>query len=441
MRASGPQPAPSPRLPCTRPAFVCLLLTCAAVRPAPLDAQQLAGILTGTIIDSRGGAPVAGARVSIDALSRADTTGPDGVFVLDSIPVGYWDARIDAPGYLSRVLPSRQVLAGRNRAEIVELDKDDAVHDMGKVVVTAARVSSRSSGQSTSAYKLGRAEILTAPGAAQDIAQVLQSMPSVAGAAHEGFTRLLVRGGDEDENVLLVDDIEVNTLSHWGNPYEPGGGVSILHPDYVASVTFYAGGVPVEYPPLLSAATDIRFREGSKEHRTWQFDLNTGGMGLLLEGPIVRNHASYIVNGRVGVTYLVSKIAGLAGVPEYQNGQAKLVWDMTPTSKLAGNLLIGHERLRFCEEQASGGSEHYNDGLHVAGGIQWLRQMRTGQNKLLLSAIYHKIAWSDTWNETFRDAAWDLRDLRVQLKDDCKVFLRGRDVLSLGITAENLILD
>jgi hypothetical protein len=356
--------------------------------------------------------------------------------------VGFHDVQVSCELYLPRAVPSWQIRSGRNRALTVELEPgQDDVQSLERLVVHADRLVARSSTQSTSMLRLNRDEILNAPGANQDIAQLLQSLPSVAGAAHEGFTRLLVRGGDEDENTLLVDDIEVNTLSHWGNPYEPGGGVSILHPDYIGSVDFYAGGVPVSYPPMLSAVTDIRFREGSMTDRSWQVDLNTGGFGFFLEGPIVRNKASYLLNARVGVTYLVSEIAGLPGIPEYQNGQTKVVWNITASDKLLLNVLVGHERLSFDEEETAGESHHYNDGVHAAGGVQWRRQMESAENRLLFSAIHHDLTWSDTKAGRYRDAEWGMQCTRLQLKDDLRAFLREHDILSAGLSVEVLSQD
>jgi len=413
---------------------VALLLIAAAVPGT--SASERVGTVSGTVVDGLTGKGIAGAAVVLSGADAADTTDSTGAFILDSVPVGFWDLQVAADSYRQRLIPSWQVKVGRNREAVIELEREEQVQQLDRMVVRAGRLAARTASQSTSMLRLSRDEILSAPGAAQDIAQVLQAMPSVEGAAHEGFTRLLVRGGDEDENALLVDDIEVQTLSHWANPYEPGGGVSILHPDYVASVDFFAGGVPVTYPPLLSAVTDVRFREGSLTHRTWQVDLNIGGFGFFLEGPIVRDRASYILNARVGVTYLVSMIAGLGGYPEYQNGQAKLVWNLGSRDKLVGNLLVGHERLTMESDDGPVSDRHYNDGTHVAGGVQWRRQMGWGANRLLLSTVWHGIVWDDVWADSIRDAATDLRRLNAQLKDDLKVFVRDRDLLSAGLAVE-----
>lgn len=411
---------------------VCAALLLAA---PSIAAAQKTGTFCGTISDSRTHEALAGVQVTVGHAGPADTTDSLGSFCIDSIPIGLHDIHVGADGYYGRVLPSRQVTVGRNRDIELALDPKEHVQDLDGMVVRAERLSPRSSLQSTSVLRLSRDEILTAPGAGQDIAQVLQSMPSVAGAAHEGFTRLLVRGGDEDENALLVDGIEVNTLTHWGNPYEPGGGVSLLHPDYIRSVDFYAGGVPVLYPPRLSAVTDISFRDGSMTDRTWQVDLNTGGFGFFFEGPIVEERASYIVNARVGVTYLLSFLAGLDGVPEYQNGQAKCVWKVSDRDKLSLNLLAGHETITF-EPQDYGGDYHHNDGAHVAGGLQWRRTMDWGANDLLVSGIYHDINWTNLTQNRYRDADWYIRRSTLQLKDDLRVFVRDRDLLSIGVVAE-----
>lgn len=399
-------------------------------------ARQLYGSLSGSVIDSRSGISISGADVEFVSIELSDTTDIKGIFTIDSIPVGFWDITVKAKGYTKRLCPSQQIKSGKNREIVIEITKDIEIYTLDKMVVQAQKLTTKNAQQTSSVFRLTRDEILTAPGAGQDFVMVLQGMPSVAGGSHRGFNQLLVRGGKDDENMFLVDDIEVNTLSHWGTQYEPAGGVSILHPDYIKGLDFYAGGIPANFPPRLSSVSDIHFREGSMSNRTFQIDLNTGGFGLFLEGPIVRKKASYIANARVGVTDLMTILANLGGMPKYQNGQMKLVWDVGEKDKIVANMLAGHETIILNEDGSDGRYWHENDGKHGIGGLQWQHLMDMSQNRLLFSGIYHKSKWEDIIQDSITESLWESRRLRFQLKDDFKLFIRDNDVISLGMAFE-----
>ena len=58
------------------------------------------GTITGVVLDRATNAPIAGARVTIDAILVA-LTGDDGKFTIDNVPSGDFDFTIEAKGYAS----------------------------------------------------------------------------------------------------------------------------------------------------------------------------------------------------------------------------------------------------------------------------------------------------------------------------------------------------
>ncbi|MBD3316139.1 MAG: hypothetical protein GF344_10150 [Chitinivibrionales bacterium] len=262
---------------------------------------------------------------------------------------------------------------------------------------------------------------------------MLQSLPSAVGGADDSWNSFLVRGGADDENVFLIDDIEINNLSHWGTESGSSGTVSVLHLDFVRDLDFYAGGFPCRFPPRLSSIVDLKFREGSKIDRKWQFDLNMAGTGIFMEGPIVREKSSYMLNARVSYLGLLEPLLDLGGVPHYQNGQIKLVFDLTSKDKLICNILAGNETVTF---ESGEKRELASSGRLVIGGVQWRKHITGGMNKLLLSGIYHKTKAFECLVDTLH--IFDYRSLhrRLQLKDDLTLFFRDNDLLTVGAVVE-----
>lgn len=124
---------------------------------------------------------------------------------------------------------------------------------------------------------------------------VLRSLQSISGVSStgEGSSGFNVRGGNTDENLIFQDG---NLIM---NPVHALGFFSLFHPDLVDKVTLYKGGVPAKYGGRLSSVLEVELREGNDERFGLKGGLGIASSRLAVEGPIVKNKASFIIGGRV----------------------------------------------------------------------------------------------------------------------------------------------
>jgi hypothetical protein len=125
----------------------------------------------------------------------------------------------------------------------------------------------------------------------QDILKTLQLMPGVS-ANSEGSSGFFVRGGDADQNLILLDEAPVYNASHLL------GFFSVFNSDALKDVKLYKGGMPAEYGGRVSSVMDVRMKNGNMKE--WNV---SGGLGLIssrltVEGPIQKDKGSIIVSGR-----------------------------------------------------------------------------------------------------------------------------------------------
>src|SRR6185312_10010828 len=80
-----------------------LILTALLLQGLCLSAQQVGNTLSGTVVDSAGGTPLAGVSVFLNNTSRGTATGAKGDFRLD-IPRGTYQLVFSAIGYTTRVI-------------------------------------------------------------------------------------------------------------------------------------------------------------------------------------------------------------------------------------------------------------------------------------------------------------------------------------------------
>ncbi len=125
----------------------------------------------------------------------------------------------------------------------------------------------------------------------KDLIKTLQLLPGVksAGDGQSGFT---VRGGNIDQNLILLDDAPVYNTSHLL------GFFSTFNSEAIKDVTLYKGTAPAQYGGRISSVVDIRMKEGNNQ----KFAVS-GGIGVIssklnIEGPIQKGKSSFLISGR-----------------------------------------------------------------------------------------------------------------------------------------------
>ncbi len=124
-----------------------------------------------------------------------------------------------------------------------------------------------------------------------DILKVAQLLPGIQGGG-EGQSRMFVRGGDADQNLIILDEAVVYNVSHLF------GFFSVFNSDAIKDVTIVKGPFAGNYGGRLSSVMDIRMNDGNMKKFS-----GAGGVGLLssrltLQGPVWKNKASFMVAGR-----------------------------------------------------------------------------------------------------------------------------------------------
>ncbi|QIE60680.1 TonB-dependent receptor [Rasiella rasia] len=155
----------------------------------------------------------------------------------------------------------------------------------------------------------------------KDVIKAITLLPGVTNAG-EGASGFNVRGGAADQNLILLDEATLYNSSHLF------GFFSVFNPDAIKDLTLYKGGIPARYGGRISSVLDIYQKDGNKK----QFKAN-GGIGLvasrlLLEGPIKKDTASFLVGGRSSYAHLF--------LPLFDNDNIAYFYDLN--TKISYNL-------------------------------------------------------------------------------------------------------
>jgi hypothetical protein len=124
-----------------------------------------------------------------------------------------------------------------------------------------------------------------------DLIKSVQMFPGVQKTG-EGFNGLLVRGGGNDQNLILMDDVPVYNVDHLL------GFFSIFNPDAINKVTLIKGGFPAQYGGRLSSVLDIRTYDGDQDNLKGSVSLGLLSSKLFVNGPIINNRNKFSLSYR-----------------------------------------------------------------------------------------------------------------------------------------------
>lgn len=121
-----------------------------------------------------------------------------------------------------------------------------------------------------------------------DVVKRLQMQNGIKSLS-EGSSGMFVRGGNSDQNLILLDEAIVYNPSHLY------GLVSVFNPDVVNNVQIYKDYIPADFGGRLSSVVINRMTEGNNKEYHLSGGLNFLSASMNAEGPIVKDKGSFIV--------------------------------------------------------------------------------------------------------------------------------------------------
>ncbi|MFW5758355.1 MAG: TonB-dependent receptor, partial [Bacteroidota bacterium] len=244
-------------------------------------------ILEGTIKDENTGERLTGVNVYVPELEKGTVSDMNGKYEL-TLDEGEHRVVYSFVGY-----QRQEKKIDLTSDMVLDIWMDSGGLRLNEVLVTGERTNRNVEDTEMSAVTLDIETIKRIPAflGEVDVLRTIQLMPGVQSAG-DGNTGFFVRGGNADQNLVLLDDAVVFNASHLFNFF------SVFNPDAINDVKLYKGGIFPEYGGRLSSVLDINMKTGDKD----RYKVN-GGLGLIssrltAEGPIQRGKSSFLVSGR-----------------------------------------------------------------------------------------------------------------------------------------------
>lgn len=306
--------------------------------------------LSGQIKDADTGEFLIGVTVYLPDYQQGNITNAYGFYSIslpnsiDSIEVKY-----SYVGYQSK---SFKLAPNQNHTLNIELQTGQ---ELDEVVISAESLQEKLDRTQMGVETLDMQDIKNIPvifGEA-DIIKILQFKPGVTSGG-EGSSGLFVRGGSNDQNLVLLDE----TLIY--NPSHLFGFFSVFNPDVVRAVDLYKSDFPAQHGGRLSSIMDVKLREGNNKKFS-----GTGGIGLIssrltLEGPLQKGKSSFLIAGRRTYFDIFTRAINRANqddpdyspIPDYffYDLDAKLNFQLSEKDQLFVSAYLGRDVFSFENE-------------------------------------------------------------------------------------------
>ena len=204
-----------------------------------------------------------------------------------------------------------------NKNQKVQLDLNPSI-TLTEVIVTANNPEqieahlALGKGKSVNLQELSNTISL---GGEADLMRFLQGKAGVQSGA-DGIGGMSVRGGNVDQNLVLMDGVPIY------NPSHTLGLFSVFNTHIVKSAAMLTGGFSAKYGGRLSSVLDVRVKEGNTKAWSGTGEIGTIATKLTIEGPIQKDKSGLLIAmRRTHIDPLLNQLSTRKKEESFEEGQ------------------------------------------------------------------------------------------------------------------------
>tara|TARA_A100001015_G_C15031016_1_gene733239 strand:- start:1270 stop:3597 length:2328 start_codon:yes stop_codon:yes gene_type:complete len=298
-----------------------------------LNAQS--GIISGFISDSSSAEALIGANVILQETGQGMATDINGYYIIQDIAPGDYVLMVSYVGFK---LKKEKLNISDGQSIKLDISLTEDVVELTQIEVTAEQIQRKSNIQ-PSKINLSPRMMKAAPALAEpDLFRTIQALPGVL-TTSEFSTGLVIRGGNTDQNLILLDGVTVYNPSHLGGIF------SNFIVDGVKEAELIKGAYNAEYGGRLSAVLNIISREGNQKKFEGKANLSLLSAQATIEGPFYKG--AWVFSGRR--TYFDKIFQNVPTIPPYYfyDIQSHMYTDLTSKDRLSLSFYNGVDDLLF----------------------------------------------------------------------------------------------
>jgi hypothetical protein len=278
--------------------------------------------LSGVISEASSGETLIGVNVIIPSLSNGTATNQYGFYSI-TLPEGTYDVYYSNLGFKTE---KATINLRENITQNFSLLSDTETLDEVLIKADIEKLNIRKPQMSVNSLSINTIKRMPVVLGEVDIIKSITLLPGVTNAG-EGASGFNVRGGAADQNLILLDEATLYNSSHLF------GFFSVFNPDAIKDLTLYKGGIPARYGGRVSSVLDIYQKDGNNKEFHAQGGIGLVASRLLLEGPIIKDKASFLVGGRSSYAHLFLPLFDNDNIAYFYDLNTKISYNIDPENK------------------------------------------------------------------------------------------------------------
>ncbi len=377
-----------------------------------LSFSQQKFTLSGTITEENSNETLIGVTVAFPELGTGVVTNEYGFYSI-TLPKGEYNVMVSYLGFEDIV---RNINLNTNTK--IDFKLKEAMEQLEEVVVTqnVEKMDIRKPQMSVNTLSTETIKKIPVILGEADIIKSILLLPGVTNAG-EGASGFNVRGGAVDQNLILLDEAIIFNSSHLF------GFFSVFNPDAIKDIKLYKGGIPARYGGRVASVLDIFQKEGNSR----EFKVN-GGIGavasrLLVEGPIKKDKAAFLIGGRASYAHLFLPLFDLDNTAYFYDLNTKLNYKLNDKNSIFLSGYFGRDVFGISDS-------FVNTYGNAVGNFRW--------NHLFSDKLFSNLSliYSDYYYGLKLDFVgfnWNSGIKNFNLKYDLKHYLNDRLQINYGI--------
>ena len=370
--------------------------------------------ITGTVMDSITGEAVVGASVYTINKKQATTTNQFGFFSFSIYEGNGKDIEISYVGYDKYNLD-----ATSGKFYTIKLIDNSKIDE---VVVESKKSNINQNETGVTKMSIKTVKQLPTLFGENDIMRGLQYIPGVQSGG-EASCNLNVRGGSPDQNLILLDDVPLYFVGHFGGLF------SIFNSEALSGVTFYRGEFPARFGGRLSSVVDVRMKEGNASRFQNFISLSPLLGTITMQGPIINGKSSFILSARRSLISMIKLLQG-PEAPSYYfyDINAKINLKLNENNHFYSSFYMGNDVLVLSKNNSkvttalSNATEKNNLSWgNILGSLRW--------NHIFKSKIFSNTTLAFTRYHYGDNYSYKLNEIETSRSIDSKVLSDVNDFI------------
>ncbi len=294
--------------------------------------------ISGIVKEASSNESITGVTIFLPELDIGVSTNEYGFYSI-TIPDGKYILQISSMGFKNII---QKINLNKNLK--IDFKLEEFVEELEEVVVTedVEKINIRKPQMSVNTLTVKTIKDLPLVFGEADVINSILLLPGVTNAG-EGSTGFNVRGGAVDQNLILLDEATIFNSSHLF------GFFSVFNPDAIKDIKLYKGGIPARYGGRVSSVLEVFQKEGNSKHLKINGGLGTIAGRFLMEGPIEKNRAAFLIGGRVSYGHFLLPLFDIVNSANFYDINAKVNYEINERNKIFLSGYVGRDNFSLDE--------------------------------------------------------------------------------------------